>query len=289
MSSIREILKRIMQPKGWQVLLGTCLIVALMLYAFVFGNPPEWIAYICYIVSAYCFFADCVWFVKNGRSWKRKVTELINRNRYVARYLSDVAYKTVVSAYMSLAVNMVYVVMNLFTGAYYKSLWSLTLAVYYLLLTVMRFLLLKNTRIDELGKDMHAEYKKYRTSAYVLLLMNFALAGIVALAITYNNGFTYAGYLIYIMAMYAFYNIISAIVSLVKYRKIGSPVLSAAKVISFSSALISMLSLELAMLSSFGEADDAMFRSRMIGITGLGISAVFIATSCYMIRRAGNK
>lgn len=50
-----------------------------------------------------------------------------------------------------------------------------------------------------------------------------------------------------------------------------------------------MLSLELAMLSSFGEAEDAMFRNRMIGITGLGISAVLIATSCYMIRRARNK
>lgn len=37
-----------------------------------------------------------------------------------------------------------------------------------------------------------------------------------------------------------------------------------AKVISFSSALILMLSLELAMLSSFGEADDAMFRNRIL-------------------------
>lgn len=289
MRGIKKMFGKIMHPGLCHVLLCTALIVALMLYAFVFGNPTEWTAYICYAVSAYCMFVDCVWFVRNCGTWKRTITAFLNRNRYVARYLSDVAYKTVVSVYVSLVVNMVYVFMNLLTGIYYSSLWLLTLAVYYMFLTVMRFLLLKNTRADELGRDMHAEYKKYRTCAYVLLLMNFVLVGIVALAIRYNNSFTYTGYLIYIVAMYAFYDIISAIIALVKYRKIGSPVLSAAKVISFSSALISMLSLEMAMLSSFDTTGDVMFRNRMIGITGLVISTTFIAMSCLMIRHARNK
>lgn len=287
MKSIKNIIKMIIHPKGQYVLVGTLLIIILMLYVFVFGNPPKSVAYVCYVISAYCLFIICIWCVK---SYKAKIKPIImnflNRNRYIARYFSDIAYKTVISVYMSFAVNTLYILMNFLTGIHYCSLWSLTLAVYYSFLSVMRFMLLKNTKIELLGKNMLAEYKKYRTCAYVLLLMNFALIGIVVLAIHYNNGFSYAGYLIYIMAMYAFYNVISAIVALVKYRKIGSPVMSAAKVISFSSALISILSLEMAMLNSFDTTGDILFKNRTIGITGFAISAVFITTSCYMIIHA---
>ena len=57
------------------------------------------------------------------------------------------------------------------------------------------------------------------------------------------------------MAMYAFYNIITAVMNVVKYRKYRSPVMSAAKVVSLAATLVSMLSLETAMLTQFGSTD----------------------------------
>lgn len=287
MNSITKILKKISHPNIYHVLSGTILIILLMLYVFVFGNPPQYIAYGCYAVSAYCLFIDILWCVRSYKTkLKPTMIELLNKNKYISRYLSDLAYKTIISVYLSLAINLLYVLMNFLTGIYYHSLWSFTLALYYFFLTVMRFMLLKNTKIEHLGKKAAIEFRKYRICAYILLLMNFALIGIVVLAIDHNEGFSYSGYLIYIMAMYAFYNIISAVVGLIKYRKTGSPVMSASKVISFASALISILSLEMAMLNSFDTTGDLLYRNRMIGITGLVISVIFITTSCYMIIHA---
>ena len=40
------------------------------------------------------------------------------------------------------------------------------------------------------------------------------------------------------MAMYAFYNIITPVMNVVKYRKYRSPVMSAAKVINLAAALV---------------------------------------------------
>lgn len=291
MNSIMNFIKKkILKPDIHHVLFGTTLIIVLMLYVFVFGNPPRCIAYVCYVISAYLLFIDIIWYIRFYKeNLKPGIMKFANKNKYISRYFSDLAFKTIVSIHISLSLNMMYVVMNFLTGIYYHSLWSFTLAVYYFFLTAMRFMLLRNTKTEQLGTDPDSEYRKYRTCAYILLMMNFALIGIVTLAIHYNNGFSYAGYLIYIMAMYAFYNIIYAIVSIIKYRKAGSPVISASKVISFSAALISILSLEMAMLNSFDTTGNLKFRNRMIGTTGFAICAIFIATSCYMIIHANRQ
>lgn len=291
MNSIMNFIKKmVLQTNIHHVLFSTIIIIVLMMYVFVFGNPPRTITYGCYALSAYLLFIDIIWCVRYYKTKiKPVVKKFMNKNKYVSRYFSNLEFKNVISLYISFSLNMIYVLINFFEGIYYCSLWSFTLAVYYFFLTVMRFMLLKNTRIEQLGTKMDVEYKKYRICAYILFLMNFILIGIVVLSIHYNNGFSYAGYLIYIMAMYVFYNVIYSVVSIIKYRDNRSPIISASKVISFSSALISILSLEMAMLNSFDKTGGILFRNRMIGITGLVISVIFIVTSCYMIIHATNQ
>ena len=117
----------------------------------------------------------------------------------------------------------------------------------------------------------------------MLFVINAALAGITILAVKKNAGFTYPGYLIYVMAMYAFYSVITAVINLVKYRKYGSPVMSAAKVINMSAALVSMFSLETAMLAQFGGKDTENFRFIMTSLTGAGVSLIVLGMALFMI------
>ena len=140
-------------------------------------------------------------------------------------------------------------------------------------------------RADD-GSDEISEWRRYRLCGIVLLLMNWALIGIVILVIHQNSGFEYPGTLIYVMALYAFYAIITAVANVIKFRKYGSPILSAAKVISLTAALVSMLSLETAMLAQFGQSDDAEFRKIMMAATGLGISIIVLVMAVYMIVHA---
>lgn len=115
---------------------------------------------------------------------------------------------------------------------------------------------------------------------------NISLTDVVVLVIRKNEGFQYAGYLIYIMAMYAFYNIITAVMNVVKYRKYRSPVMSAAKIVSLAAALVSMLSLETAMLTQFGSTDTEMSRRIMTACTGAGVCTMILAMAVYMIYHA---
>lgn len=163
----------------------------------------------------------------------------------------------------------------------YRSEWFIALAVYYILLAVMRFLLV--IRSDT--SDAAAEWRRYRLCGIMLLFMNQALVGIVVFMVHQNKGFEYPGLLIYAMAVYSFYAVTVSVVNIVKTRRQNSPILSAARAINLVAALVSILSLETAMLAQFG-GDDAVFRRVMTGATGGGVCTVVIAMAIYMIWRA---
>lgn len=85
------------------------------------------------------------------------------------------------------------------------------------------------------------------------------------------------------LAAFSFTAITVAIVNIVKYRKYHSPVWSASKALSFVAALVSMLTLEDAMLATFGQAEGEGFRQLMGGLSGAGVTAAVLAIAIYMI------
>ena len=101
-----------------------------------------------------------------------------------------------------------------------------------------------------------------------------------------NRGYDYPGVLIYVMAMYTFYSTSHAIVDIIKYRKLGSPIMSTAKIVSLCAALVSMLNLETAMFAQFGAEMAVENQQIMIAATGAGISIVVITLSIILIVRA---
>ena len=245
--------------------------------------------YLSYISSAYALTVSVTAFPRFIRftgSLKKRVSEYslikkIGCTTLGKRFFSDVRFRTEVNLYVSLFINFLYIAIKLFSGIYYRSVWFIALAVYYILLAVMRFILLHKNKKTVM--TMQTEFKRYRMCGIMLLLMNQALAGIVIFMVHQNKGFDYPGVLIYAMAMYSFYSIITAVMNLVKFRRHGSPLLSAAKVINLVAAMVSILSLETAMLARFGGNDDFEFRRLMTELTGGGVCTIVIAVAAFML------
>ena len=73
----------------------------------------------------------------------------------------------------------------------------------------------------------------------------------------------------------------------IKFRKYKSPVMSAAKAIKLAAALVSMLSLETAMLTQFGSDENPeTFRQIMTGTTGGAVCIIVLAMAVFMIVRS---
>ena len=86
------------------------------------------------------------------------------------------------------------------------------------------------------------------------------------------------------IAAYTFTALTIAIVGLVKFRKYKSPVYSASKAVSLAAALVSVLTLEATMLTTFGgETITDSVRKLFLSLSGGMISAFIVAMSLYMI------
>lgn len=289
LQSIKAILKKIFCLAPAPTILISIPAYALVIYTLTGENVNPVTAYISYLLSAYALIititgiAGVAQFIRHGvknHPFVRKVSSIPLVNRYVKEDI----FRAETALYRSFLINLIYAGIKMFSGILYQSVWFATLAVYYILLALMRFLLLHYVRKS--GKDIASEWTRYRACGIILLFMNAALAGIVILVVNQNSGFEYPGMFIYIMAMYAFYAAITAVRNVIKFREYGSPVMSAAKVISLTAALVSMLSLETAMLTQFGAAEDPAFRQIMTASTGGGISVIVLGMAVFMIVRS---
>lgn len=275
--------KRLLFPPVWLTMSFVVLSAIALLYIFVNGLQEKWFAYAAYIFAFYTLTVLCIFLSivlpKKYRGIKQKVQDTTIGNRY----LEDHMFRAHVSLYVSLAVNLLYVGVNVLSYVLYRSMWFVILAVYYGILAIMRFLLVRYVRLKGVGQDRLGELKSNVICSGILLSLNFVLSGAVLMILYQDKGFEYHGILIYVVALYTFYMTTMAIVNSIKYRKYNSPVITTTKVIALSAALVSMLSLETAMFSQFGQEMAPENQQLMIILTGAGVSITVVIMSVYMM------
>ena len=252
----------------------------LLVGSMVFIGTESPIAIVSYVIAAYTLTVWCF-----------KIPYLINffktfkdENKYARRWQDDTRLRVNTSLYGSLAWNALYGILQLWLGFYHHTFWFYSLGAYYICLGVMRFFLARHTTRYAPGDRMQTELKKYRACGIVFLVMNLALALIIFFMVYWNRTFEHHMITAIAMAAYTFTALTTAIINVIKYRKYNSPVFSASKAISLAAALVSMLTLESTMLTTFGDGTMTVVAQKwMLGATGGAISVLIVATAIYMI------
>lgn len=281
--------RNLLFPPVWLMLLLTVFSAAALVYIFLNSLEAAPFAYAAYVISFYTLTVVCIFLWKVLPKKYQAIRRRIYENPIGNRYMTDAAFRTHVSLYLSLGINLLFVGINVLSYFQSRSMWFVVLAVYYGTLAIMRFLLLRYVRKSGIGQNRMGELVSAIICSSILLTVNFALSGTVLMILYQNRGFDYHGMLIYVMAAYTFYITTHAIVDMVKYRKYNSPVMMTGKVIALSAALVSMLALETAMFSQFGQDMAPEHQRLMIALTGGGVSAVVIVLSVYMIVRSSKE
>ena len=252
----------------------------LLVGSMVFVGTESAIAIISYVLAAYTLTVWCFkvpYLIKSFKTFK-------DENKYARRWRNDTHLRVNVTLYGSFAWNTLYGIFQLWLGFYHRTFWFYSLGAYYICLAIMRFFLVRHTRKYAPGERMQAELAKYRACGIVFLVMNLALALIIFFMVYWNRTFEHHMITAIAMAAYAFTALTTAIINVIKYRKYNSPVYSASKAISLAAALVSMLTLESTMLTTFGgETMTAAAQKWMLGATGGAISVLIVAAAIYMI------
>lgn len=282
----KKIGRMLLYPPIWLMAVLTVFSAVLLTVVFVKGWEQAVIAYFVYVLAFYTLSVVTVFCVMRFPKEYGRIRQKIHDHPLGHRYLTDRAFRTKISLYLSLCISLLYVGINLWFWHFSRSWWFVVLAVYYVIMAVMRFLLVRYVRKNEIGLSIQEEWKRSRICAYILLLINLSLSGAVLMILYQNRGHDYPGMMIYVMALYSFYSTTHAIVDIIKYRTLGSPIMSTAKVVSLSAALVSMLNLETAMFAQFGADMSLKDQRLMIILTGAGISITVITLSVILIVKA---
>ncbi len=281
--------KKLLFVPGWMLIVLIFFSTAALLIIFIQDWSVSPAAYAVYVISFYTVVVSCFACCKTLPEYYKNIKAKVYENQYANRYLTDAAYKTEISLHISFTFNLLYVATNAVSAALYHTAWFAIFAIYYGIMAMMRFLLVRYVGKNQLGESYLGELKRSRACAYILLTVNLVLSGVVLMMVYYNRSFHYQGVLIYVMAIYTFYATASAITALVKYQKYHSPVMSVSKVIKLTQSMFSMLFLETAMFAQFGQDTSLKTRRIMIMATGAGVSIIVVGMAIYMIVRTTKK
>ena len=281
-AGIKRVLHNLLFPHVVLTALLALISAALLIYAFAWEDAEPGVQYVSYFLSAYALTIVCVRVPRIVRSVKTVRRE----NKYLSQYFGSAGLRVKISLYGSLTLNIIYAVMQLGLGLRNRSVWFYALSAYYFLLALMRFFLLREARKERGKTRLYFEYQRYRFCGVMLLFTNLALSVITAYIVNQNRGFSYHDIMTIAMAAYTFFTFAAAVSNLIRYRKYKSPLMSASKAINFAAALVSMLSLETAMLNAFGEDNSPAFRKITTACTGTAVCIIILAMAVYMIVHA---
>lgn len=278
-------MKKILKPNKIIAFIFFNLGMGLLTFVFSYHLEDTPLAYLSYLLSSYALIIFCIWFYESCKSSRNFITK---NSKIYKIYNIHHQKVTKLSLLFSLSLNLIYGLFKLISGIYYKSEWFITFGVYYILLCFMKSSLIINVKNTNFGENLTKELEKLKHTGIILLFLDLILMGMIILIIHQNNSIIYPGYLIYIVALYDFYLIINAIIKVFKSRKLKSPILIASKCINLTVAMISLISLEVAMIYQFGNNDES-FKIIMLACTGFGVSLINSGMSIYLIVKGHNE
>ena len=165
--------------------------------------------------------------------------------------------KTPKMVFVSLICNILFSAYHLVLGIASHSWWLLTLGFYYLILSIVRFVVLKSKKKDRFISKF---------TGWMLISLTFPLVGTVILSILRDRGHKLHMIVMIAMAAYAFTKMTLATINLIQSRRSTSARVIALRNISFANAFVSVFALQRSMLVSFegmGEAEIVIMNATL--------------------------
>ena len=262
------------------------------------GVGAAWFVYLSYALYAvaavtlgYAVYT-LIRFAPKIKAW---FLEFIERYDFTRSLVRNFGFRTMLFAVGSYAASIAFGIFNGVIGILSRSIWYGALAAYYILLAFLRGGVLsrhgKSRAAKKAGiESVDIEYtnaKNYRGCGVLLLLLNLALSGAIAQMIFDDGHFSYAGWTVYAMAAYAFFKITMSIINIFRAKKQNDMTVRAVRNINFADALVSILALQTALLTTFSSegVDVSLFNT----LTGCAVSLLTLGLGVLMIITGNQK
>ena len=171
--------------------------------------------------------------------------------------------------YTSLIFNFAYAIGNCIIGLMAHSWWFITMGMYYTVLAVNRFSVLRIKR--KYNEELFAR----RITGILLIVLSLCIVGVNILSAIKERGTTFHEIVMITIATYTFTKITIAIIGMVKAKHTSSQILKTLRNISLADACVSVYTMQRSMLVSFPGMEAAEIKLFNI-LTGTAVWLVVL-------------
>lgn len=281
---IKEIVKRVIFPHTFLIFILFNISTVGLVLVFMRGMETHLFAYFMYALSSYTLVIVCARIPGIVKWWKEKLHE----NKYTHMYLSDKDLRMRISMHTSLLVAFVFASFKVILGFVYNSKWFFAMAGYNIILSLMRFILVR--QLQKKGVNEYEErvlrLQSYRVCGWLMMVLNVAVSVLMFMVIVHNQTIRYDMIAAIGLAAFTFFCFTRAIINMIKYRQRNNPIYAAVKRIDMVKAIVSIFILQVAMLTTF-QGQGAGLDVRFLNIcTGVVVTIAINTIAALMIAGA---
>ena len=199
----------------------------------------------------------------------------------------DYHFRTVYTTRISAFITFGFTVFNGMIGFLYRSVWNISICIYYVLLAVVRRIVVRSQRktVDK-NQDKEIIKKTYVVTHIILILIDVALVVPISLMVIGARNYTFGMIPAIAMAAYTTYRMTMSIIHYLKSKRNENRFIRVIRTINLQDTLVSALTLQNALIIANGDDMASMMRLTMWTSAGIwGVILLFTVKSFMMIRK----
>ena len=207
---------------------------------------------------------------------------------FIDMWKADYQFKTLATATLSALVGLGFTVFNVVLGIVYKSVWNISISVYYVLLAIVRGIVVHSQiKVNVADNQKKQEqYKRIYFKTHILMIfMDMCLIAPIAYMVIGERSYEYGLIPAIAMAAYTTYRITMGIINLGKSRKQENILIRELRTVNLQDSLVAVLTLQNALIIANGSDMQSMLALTAWTSAGIWLMIVIFTVKSFLYVR----
>ena len=207
---------------------------------------------------------------------------------FIDMWKADYQFKTLATSTLSALVGLGFTVFNVVLGIVYKSVWNISISVYYVLLAIVRGIVVHSQRKVSAADNQknQEQYKRVYFKTHILMIiMDMCLIAPIAYMVIGERSYEYGLIPAIAMAAYTTYRITMGIINLGKSRKQENILIRELRTVNLQDSLVAVLTLQNALIIANGSDMQSMLALTAWTSAGIWLMIVIFTVKSFLYVR----
>ena len=207
---------------------------------------------------------------------------------FIDMWKADYQFKTLTASTLSALFSLGFTIFNVVLGIVYRSVWNISISVYYVLLAIVRCIVLYSQRKVSAADNQknQEQYKRVYFKTHILMIiMDMCLIAPIAYMVIGERSYEYGMIPAIAMAAYTTYRVIMGIINLIKSQKQENILIKELRTVNLQDSLVAVLTLQNALIIANGSDMQSMLALTAWTSAGIWLMIVIFTVKSFLYIR----